>query len=119
MEGTFCSWLETLARLLVHKTYESRKRSAFNSLPNHYTVLLGQGNNVILLGRGTLLSYRNISFYVIFETCGEQSTIVQDYACTCACACACSWIVLWKQHHILSTAHTWLVISVNYNIAIC
>ena len=27
---------------------------------------------------------------MVFETSGEQSTIVQDYACTCACACACT-----------------------------
>ena len=56
MEGTFCSWLETLVWLLVCKTLESRKRSAFDSLHSHCTVLLGQGNNVILLGRGTLFT---------------------------------------------------------------
>ena len=56
MEGTFCSWLEKLAWLLVHKTLKSRKGSAFDSLPIHCTVLSGQGNNAILLGRGTLFT---------------------------------------------------------------
>ena len=56
MEGTFCSWLEKSAWLLVHKTLKSRKGSAFDSLPIHCTVLSGQGNNAILPGRGTLFT---------------------------------------------------------------